>query len=85
MKVELTEDGAVVDAHDLGPLLGLHPAAVPEKMRNGEITSRSESGQDEDAGRHRLTFWYRGTRVRIICDAAGNVMKTTRTNRPDNG
>jgi len=78
MKVTLTETGATIDAHDLGPLLGLAPADVPARMRAGEITSQSEEGIDEDAGRLRLTFWYQGQRVRIICDAEGNVLKTTR-------
>ena len=82
MKVDLTDNGAVVDANDLGPLLGLAPSEVPEKMRNGEITSRSETGQDEDAGKIRLTFWYRGGRVRLTCDETGHVIKTTRTNPP---
>ena len=78
MKVTLTNDGATVDAHDLGPLLGLEPAEVPAKMRSGEITSLSEQGADEDAGRTRLTFWYGGLRVRISCDESGNVVKTSR-------
>lgn len=79
MKVTLTPDGATIDAHDLGPLLGLEAADVPQKMRAGEITSQSEQGQDEDAGRVRLTFWYKTQRVRLICDSDGNVVKTTRT------
>ena len=79
MKVTLTTDGATVEAHDLGPLLGLEPADVPEKMRLGEITSQSEEGADEDAGRTRLTFWYGGFRIRITCDQDGNVVKTSRT------
>ena len=79
MKVTLTKDGATVDAHDLGPLLGLSPADVPAKMRAGEITSQSEHGEGDDAGRIRLTFWYSGQRVRLICDAQGEVLKTTRT------
>jgi hypothetical protein len=79
MKVTLINDGATVDAHDLGPLLGLEPAEVPAKMRSGEITSQSEQGADEDAGRTRLTFWYGGFRVRITCDESGSVVKTSRT------
>lgn len=79
MKVTLTDDGATVDAHDLGPLLGLAPSDVPLKMRAGEITSQSEHGEGEDAGRIRLTFWYDLQRVRLICDATGEVLKTTRT------
>ncbi|SIT88216.1 hypothetical protein SAMN05421665_2651 [Yoonia rosea] len=80
MKIDLSHGGATVDAHDLGPLLGLDPSEVPAKMRAGEITSRSEQGIDEDAGRVRLTFWYKSQRVRLICDADGTVLKTTRIN-----
>ena len=78
MKVTLTDNGATIDAHDLGPLLGLTPSQVQAKMRAGEITSQSEEGIDEDAGRIRLTFWYAGQRVRLICEADGTVIKTTR-------
>ena len=78
MKVTLTEDGATIDAHDLGPLLGLAPSQVPAKMRAGEITSQSEEGVDADEGRIRLTFWYADQRVRLICDTNGTVIKTTR-------
>ncbi len=77
--VTLTDNGATVDAEDLGPLLGLSPSDVPTKMRSGEITSQSEEGADEDAGRRRLTFWYGGLRVRITCDQTGKVIKTSRT------
>lgn len=79
MKVTLSKDGATIDANDLGPLLGISPAKVPEKMRTAEITSLSEEGEGEDAGRTRLTFWYAGKRVRIVCDADGNVIKTSRS------
>jgi hypothetical protein len=78
MQVTLTPDGATVDAHDLGPLLGILPADVPAKMRAGEITSQSEQGVDEDEGRTRLTFWYQDLRIRLICGPDGTVLKTTR-------
>lgn len=78
MKITLTSDGATVDANDLGPLLGLDAAQVPEGMRSGEITSQSEEGAGEDLGNQRLTFWYAGKRVRITCDKSGEVIKTTR-------
>lgn len=83
MKVDWTENGAVVDAEDLGPLLDLAPSEVQAKMRSGEITSQSEEGVGEDAGRHRLTFWYQRRRVRLICDENGQVLKTTRTILPN--
>lgn len=78
MKVRRTEHGLTVDAADLGPLLGIPPADVPTKMRAGEITSQSETGIDADEGRIRLTFWYEGQRLRLICDTEGNVLTTSR-------
>jgi hypothetical protein len=78
VKVRWTENGLTVDAVDLGTLLGLSPADVPAKMRAGEITSRSETGVDDDEGRIRLTFWYDGQRVRLVCDSDGTVLTTSR-------
>lgn len=78
MKVRRTEHGLTVDAVDLGPLLGIPPAEVPAKMRAGAITSQSETGVGEDEGRIRLTFWYDGQRLRLVCDTAGNVLTTSR-------
>lgn len=78
MKLNLSTEGVMIDAHDLGDLLGIAPSEVQEKMRSGAITSRSEHGSEEDVGRVRLTFWYRDQRIRIISDQDGNVIKTTR-------
>lgn len=79
MKIDLTSHQPTVDAEDLGPLLGLDPAEVPAKMRSGDITSRYETGEGEDAGRVRLTFYHDGKRVRLTCDSDGTVLSTTRT------
>ena len=78
MKIRKTEHGLTVDAADLGPLLGIAAADVPAKMRAGEITSQSETGVDADEGRIRLTFWYGGQRLRLVCDTEGNVLTTSR-------
>ena len=79
MKVQITSEGTMVDASDLGPILGLEPREVPEKMRSGEITSQSEEGIGDDSGKIRLTFWYLDRRVRFVCDKNGNVLKTSRS------
>jgi hypothetical protein len=79
VKITLTDGAPLIDAHDLGPLLDLAPADVPEKMRNGAITSRFETGVDADAGLFRLTFYHAGTRLRLTCTAEGEVLTTTRT------
>ncbi|MCX7566158.1 DUF6522 family protein [Sulfitobacter sp. F26169L] len=75
----MTDGQATVDAEDLGPLLGIEPAAVPQKMRSGQITSLFETGIDEDAGRYRLTFFYDNRRIRLTCAADGTVLSTIRT------
>ncbi|NUH67114.1 hypothetical protein HTT03_17660 [Sulfitobacter sp. S0837] len=79
MKVEMQDGQPVIDAGDLGPLLGLEPAVVQEKMRRGEITSRYETGTDEDAGRFRLTFFYAGARLRLTCAEDGTVIHRSKT------
>ena len=78
MKINMTDGQPVIDAVDLGPLLGLKPALVPQLMRSGEITSRFETGVDADAGRFRLTFYYEGQRIRLTCSEDGTVLSTTR-------
>ena len=78
MKIRKTENGFTVDAADLGPLLGIAAAEVPGKMRSGEITGQSETGVDADEGRIRLTFWYAGQRLRLVCDTEGTVLTTSR-------
>jgi len=79
MRLEPTEDGFQVDAADLGTLLGLAQEDVQRLMREGQIISRSEEGQDEDEGRHRITFRYGSTRVRLTVNMQGEVLLRTRT------
>lgn len=78
MKIDLTQDSPTINAADLGPLLDVRAADVLALMRDGAITSRFETGIDEDAGTHRLTFWYGDLRLRFTCDAQGHVLKTSR-------
>lgn len=78
MKIEMQNGQPIIDARDLGPLLGLAPKIVHQMMRDGQITSRFETGEGEDEGKFRLTFFYNGTRLRLTCSADGNVVKTSR-------
>ncbi|PTX54697.1 hypothetical protein C8N43_3515 [Litoreibacter ponti] len=84
MKIDMSGDQPTIDARDLGQLLDLPPDEVQNLMRAGEITSRFETGEDEDAGKVRLTFFHRGRRVRLTCSKDGTVLSTTRvtTERP---
>ena len=79
MRLEPTiEGGFVIDAEDLGPLLGVDPPRVPELMREGRITSRFEQGEDEDEGRFRVTFLHDDMMVRLIITADGMVLQRSR-------
>ena len=78
MKIDLSQSGPVIDAADLAKFLELDPEVVRQLMRAGEITSLFETGIDADAGTHRLTFGYGSTKIRLVCDTEGNVLKTSR-------
>lgn len=78
MKIEMNGDQPVIDARDLGKLLDLDPADVQAKMRAGDITSRYEIGEGDDAGRFRLTFLFGDRRVRLTCAEGGEVISTIR-------
>ena len=47
-------------------------------MRAGEITSRSERGEGEDAGRFRATFFHSKGRVQLVLAGDGEVMRRSR-------
>mgnify|MGYP001818068953 CR=1 FL=1 len=79
MKIEMKDGQPIVDAKDVADLLGLSAAEVQAKMRAEEITTRFETGVDEDEGRIRLTFLYDTKTVRLICSEDGTVLKTLRT------
>jgi hypothetical protein len=73
--IEFEEGALKVDATIIGESLGIEPARVQGLMREGEITSLCERGIDDDAGRYRLTFFYKNARFRLIVDEAGNVVQ----------
>jgi hypothetical protein len=70
------DDGAVeIDASIVGAGLGLEPKEVLSLMRAKEITSVCEHGVDDDAGRYRLTFFYKGRRLRLIVNDCGRLVR----------
>lgn len=77
-RIDLTESGFVVEAQELASAFGLDPGRVPELLRENRITTRCETGEGEDAGRHRLTFFFRGQALRLTIDAAGTILKRAR-------
>ena len=79
-QISFTSDGFVVDAAVVGAAFGFPASEIPGRLRAGEITSRCEAGQDEDAGRWRLTFFSGGRALRLVVDQAGTIL--TRTTYP---
>jgi hypothetical protein len=79
MRLEpMPEGGFMIDANDLGPLLGIEPAQVPGLMRDGRITRRFERGEGEDLGRFRLTFRHEAVTLRLVLTADGTVVQRSR-------
>ncbi|WP_299848255.1 DUF6522 family protein [uncultured Roseovarius sp.] len=85
MKLEVAGDRVIIDAFDLAPLIGCEPSEVPGLMRAGKITSVSEKGEGEDAGRFRVTFRFQTTRVRFTCAQDGTVLSQIRTKGAEDG
>lgn len=65
----------VIEARLLAGAFDLSESDVRTRMREGRITSRCETGVDEDAGRLRLTFYHWDRACRFIVDEAGIVLK----------
>ncbi|KRW96112.1 DUF6522 family protein [Paracoccus sp. MKU1] len=84
-KIDLTEQGFVIEAQELAAAFGLEPGRVPELMRENRITTRCETGEGEDAGRHRLTFFFEGQALRLTIDATGTILKRARFDIPARG
>ena len=78
LKIDVSDGKVTIDASDLAPLLELEADDLRAQMRNGDVRILSESGEGDDAGRHRVTFWTQRWRVRLTCDADGTVLKQSR-------
>jgi hypothetical protein len=81
--VRVTVNGTVVEvaAEELAPLLELDPSELHLRMCDGAVTSLYEIGQDEDAGRFRVTFRSANWRVRLTCASDGTGLKRLRNRR----
>jgi hypothetical protein len=73
--VEFGDDGIEVDAAVVAEGLGITPALLQEQMRAGKITTVSERGVDADRGRHRLTFFTKHRRLRLVVDDHGAILQ----------
>ncbi len=72
--VERNAEDFVIDAALLADAFGLSQEEIKVRMRDGAITSRCETGVDEDSGRWRLTFHHGGRACRFIVDAGGHIL-----------
>lgn len=72
--IEFKGGALVVDALVIARELGLDELAMRRLMRGNAITSLCEAGVDDDAGRHRLTFFHDNKRLRLIVDANGQIV-----------
>jgi hypothetical protein len=65
---------AAIIAHGLD----LEASTVLLLMRGGEVTSHCEKGENEDAGRYRLTFFYKSRRFQLVIDSKGKVLRRSK-------
>lgn len=63
-----------IDAARIARGLGLDVADFRQLMADRQITVLCERGTGEDAGRWRASFYLGDRRVRLVVDAAGNVL-----------
>jgi hypothetical protein len=77
------ETGFLIDASALGRLLEVPPADILDLMQQKQITSLCERGEGMDAGRYRLSFFYKGRRARVYVDETGTVIRSSAVNVGD--
>lgn len=75
--IQRTADDFIIDADLLAEAFKLTQDEIRQAMHDGRITSRCETGIDEDAGQWRLTFYHGDRLCRFIVDEAGNILKKT--------
>jgi hypothetical protein len=75
MKLEREEGAFTVDASILSEHLNVRASDIHAMMRRNDITSRCERGEGEHEGQFRLTFFYRGRRVRLNVDESGRIVR----------
>lgn len=74
-EIHVEDHAIVVDSDLIAGILGIDKDQVQSLMHEGKITTRSEHGIDDDAGTHRLTFFYRTCRAHLIVSADGHILR----------
>lgn len=72
--VERDGDRFVLEAQVVARAFGLSPEETRRRMREGQITSLCEAGEEEHAGRWRLTFRHQGRALRLVVDEKGEIL-----------
>lgn len=76
-----TGEDFTVDAKIIAEGLELPEHAIARAMSSGAITTRFERGEGEDAGRYRLSFFYRSRTLRLTVDEGGAILSRARFDR----
>jgi hypothetical protein len=85
MKPIRVQDGEFeVDAGFLAQHFRVEPADVPTLLRNGSIQTLCERGEGEDAGCYRLSFRFGLSRLALVVDTDGNLLRRTAIYWPKN-
>lgn len=74
IRIEIGDDGTEIDAEAVARAFEVTPDELKRRMREGAITSRSERGAGEDAGRVWLTFRWSERLVRVTADEHGHIL-----------
>ena len=78
MRVAFEGGDPLVDARLVAQAFSLTPERVMAGLRDGRITTLTERGAGEDAGRWRLTFFHGNCRLRLIVDETGQILQRSR-------
>ena len=81
--VRVDGGGFEVDAVYLARHFGLDPAEVPGLLRDRRLQARCERGEGEDAGRHRLSFRLGASRLTLIVDDTGKILRRSAISWPE--
>ena len=73
--VEFCDGDLQIDASVIAEGLGIALPVLRQQMQAGKITSLSERGTDADLGRHRLTFFSKHRRFRVVVDDSGAILQ----------
>lgn len=81
--VRIEGGGFEIDAAYLAQHFRLDPSEVPNLLRSQRIIARCERGEGDDAGRYRLTFRFGASRLSLIVDESGEVIRRTAIRWPN--